>query len=114
MSEATTDAPELYRTLSLDEAAAYLHVHPETLRQRALSGRVPAAKPGRAWVFLLADLVEYLHEQQRQSATTRPGDGGVSSWGAPAADASVDAAYREALGLPDAGDGDAGDRGRGG
>ena len=44
------------KTLSLQEAAAFLHVHPETLREAARAGRIPGAKVGRAWVFLENDL----------------------------------------------------------
>ena len=50
----------LLRTLSLTEAAKFLRVHPETLRQLARQGKIPGAKVGRAWVFLEEDLAEYL------------------------------------------------------
>ncbi len=58
------------RTLGLNEAAAFLKVHPEELRRRAKSGTVPGAKVGRAWVFLMDDLVGYLrslYSQPRQA-----------------------------------------------
>ena len=48
------------KTFSLDEAASLLCMHPESLRQKAKSGEVPAAKPGRCWVFLEEDLVAYI------------------------------------------------------
>ena len=48
------------KTLNLQQAALFLHVHPETLRQAARSGRIPGAKVGRAWVFLEDDLAGYL------------------------------------------------------
>jgi excisionase family DNA binding protein len=47
-------------TLTLIEAAAFLKIHPEELRQRAKAGRIPGAKVGRAWVFLQDDLAAYL------------------------------------------------------
>jgi hypothetical protein len=47
-------------TFTLLEAAAFLKVHPEELRQRAKAGLVPGAKVGRAWVFLEDDLAAYL------------------------------------------------------
>ena len=47
-------------TLTLVEAAAFLKVHPEELRQRAKAGLIPGAKVGRAWVFLQDDLASYL------------------------------------------------------
>ena len=48
------------KTLNLQQAALFLHVHPETLRQGARAGRIPGAKVGRAWVFLEDDLAGYL------------------------------------------------------
>ena len=48
------------KTLNLQQAAAFLHVHPETLRQAARCGRIPGAKVGRAWVFLEEDLAAYV------------------------------------------------------
>ena len=42
--------------LTLDEAAAWLHVHPETLRLAASRGEVPAAQKFGRWLFLAADL----------------------------------------------------------
>jgi hypothetical protein len=48
------------RTLSLDEAAAFLHMHPEEVRTRAKRGLIPGAKTGRRWIFLEIDLVEFV------------------------------------------------------
>ena len=48
------------RTLNLDHAAAFLHISPAVLRQKAKRGEVKGAKPGKRWVFLEDDLVEYL------------------------------------------------------
>jgi excisionase family DNA binding protein len=48
------------KTLNLEEAAAFLHMNPETLRERAKAGVIPAAKPGKCWVFLEEDLVAYV------------------------------------------------------
>ena len=88
-------APDLYRTLSLKEAAEYLHVHEETLRNMALAGKVRGVKPGRAWVFLQIDLVEYLRGRQgeRWDSSAEVGSGGLTS-------ASADAEYGALLGLP--------------
>jgi hypothetical protein len=47
-------------TFTLMQAAAFLKVHPEELRQRAKAGLIPGAKVGRAWVFLEDDLAAYL------------------------------------------------------
>ena len=57
-------------SLTLPEAAAFLKIHPEELRQRARAGRIPGAKVGRAWVFLQDDLAAYLrslYSQPRQA-----------------------------------------------
>jgi excisionase family DNA binding protein len=54
-----TDPPPL-RTLSLPEAAALLHMHPEEVRRRAKAGAIPGAKPGRAWIFIEDDLADYV------------------------------------------------------
>jgi hypothetical protein len=48
------------KTLTLIEAADFLKMHREEVRSRAKSGLIPAAKPGKCWVFLLDDLVDYL------------------------------------------------------
>jgi len=48
------------KTLNLQEAAAFLQMNPEALRQKAKAGDIPGAKPGTCWVFLAEDLVEYL------------------------------------------------------
>ena len=48
------------KTLNLQEAAAFLHVHPETLRASVCAGRIPGAKVGRAWVFIEDDLAVHL------------------------------------------------------
>ena len=47
-------------TLSLEEAAEFLHMNPESLRQRAKAGIIPGAKPGKCWVFLTEDLANYI------------------------------------------------------
>lgn len=49
-----------YRTLTLEDAAHFLHLHPAVLRRKARKGEIPAAKPGKRWVFLENDLVAYL------------------------------------------------------
>lgn len=48
--------------LTLDEAAAYLRVHPRTLRTKASKGEVPAAKIGRVWRFHRNQLERWILE----------------------------------------------------
>jgi len=46
--------------LTLEEAAAYLRVHPRTLRLQATQGTVPGAKIGRVWRFHKHQLEQWL------------------------------------------------------
>ena len=46
------------QTLTLDQAAKLLKLHPQTLLQRARNGDIPAAKLGKCWVFIEQDLIQ--------------------------------------------------------
>ncbi|MFY9329529.1 MAG: helix-turn-helix domain-containing protein [Georgfuchsia sp.] len=48
------------KSLTLDEAAAFVGLHPNTLQARAKAGEVPGAKVGKEWRFIDVDLVDYL------------------------------------------------------
>jgi excisionase family DNA binding protein len=61
-------------TLDLRQAAALLKMHPQTVRRRAIAGEIPAAKPGRSWVFVEADLVAWLRARYRGSGQVSQGD----------------------------------------
>jgi excisionase family DNA binding protein len=50
-------------TLDLKQAAAYLKMHWQTLREKARSGEVPGAKIGKQWVFLKEDLVSHIRSK---------------------------------------------------
>jgi excisionase family DNA binding protein len=43
--------------LSLDQAAVFLAIHPNTLRRHVHAGLIPGGKLGRDWRFLKSDLV---------------------------------------------------------
>ncbi len=74
------------KTFDLEEAAAFLHVSKDSMRDMADSGKVPAAKigptKGYRWVFTDEALEEYLREEVtrqtrdrrniHQPASTRP------------------------------------------
>lgn len=62
MREAVTlpTGPQGLITWGLEEAAAFLHMAPSTLRKRAAAGEVPGYKPGRHWVFLPDEILAYL------------------------------------------------------
>jgi hypothetical protein len=50
-------------TLDLHAAAAFLHIHPVTLQEKARAGEIPGAKIGKCWVFVDVDLVEHIRAQ---------------------------------------------------
>ena len=69
-------------TLTLDEAAGFLKMHPEEVRCRAKRGLIPASKPGRRWVFIDDDLAEFLrgkYPTQRQALRVTS-EKGSASW----------------------------------
>lgn len=53
------------QTLDIVEAAEWLKCGTDTVQQLAASGQIPAAKVGRAWVFVDVDLVEWLRSQYK-------------------------------------------------
>ena len=52
-------------TLTVEEAAAFLKMHPDTLSAQAKAGEVPAAKMGKRWVFVKADLIEHIRSKYK-------------------------------------------------
>lgn len=58
-------------TLTLEEAAVFLKMHPEEVRRRVKLGRLPGAKVGRRWVFLDLDLADYLRSLYQQAVTPK-------------------------------------------
>jgi excisionase family DNA binding protein len=63
-------------TLPLKDAAEFLGLHPETLRERAKAGKIPGAKIGKAWRFLPADLTAYFRSQCRSTVALEVRSGG--------------------------------------
>ena len=63
-------APRIFhmKTFDLNEAAAFLRMHPETLRRRAVAGEIPGARASKAWVFLDEDLAMWLRSQYANPA----------------------------------------------
>jgi excisionase family DNA binding protein len=47
-------------TMNLDQAADYLKISTDTMRDLADSGTIPGAKVGKQWVFRTPDLDAYL------------------------------------------------------
>ena len=56
-------APHALRTLTADQAALLLHIHPQTLKTRARTGVIPGCKIGKTWVFVEHLLSQYLVAQ---------------------------------------------------
>ena len=56
-------------TLDLYEAADFLKMHWNTLREKAAAGLIPGAKLGKRWVFVKEDLVSFVRSQY---STSRP------------------------------------------
>ncbi|HEX9173099.1 MAG TPA: helix-turn-helix domain-containing protein [Telluria sp.] len=59
-------------TLDLQQAAAFLKMHPEEVRRRARLGLLPGAKPGKSWVFIEEDLAAWIREQYRKPQAAPP------------------------------------------
>ncbi len=62
--------------LNIKQAAALLQMHPITLTKKAKAGIIPAAKPGKRWLFLKSHLVDFLRgnfnpDQQKQNVIVK-------------------------------------------
>ena len=51
------------RIININEAAKLLHMSREGLRRKALAGDIPAAKPGKCWIFNLDDIAAYIRSR---------------------------------------------------
>lgn len=63
-------------TLDLEQAAAFLRLHPNTVQARAKAGIIPGSKPGRRWVFRQDELEAYFDQCRSTSAG---GSGGFTT-----------------------------------
>jgi len=97
------------QTLTLEQAAKFLHMSAAVLRQKAKVGIVQAAKPGKRWVFLEEDLVLYLRSlYQRNGRVAQSGYGhevspchlgNAATSGGLASQPQMASAYADLLGL---------------
>jgi Helix-turn-helix domain len=55
-------------TMDIEEAAAFLKIHPVTLSVKAASGEIQGAKIGKRWVFLQVDLIEHIRAKYQVRA----------------------------------------------
>ena len=60
-------------TTDSDGAAKILHLHPETIEARARDGIIPGCKPGKKWVFVVDDLVQWLRDETQRQQQQRQG-----------------------------------------
>jgi len=61
---------EAVATISLEDAARFLHMAPSTLRKRAAAGKLDAYEPGKTWVFLQDELLNYLKSTKAACPST--------------------------------------------
>lgn len=96
-------------TLDLHQAAALLKMHPQTVLQRARVGEIPGAKPGKCWVFVEEDLINWLRSQYGEPRHVSQGrekplwhftEGKTRSTGGSALPTPTDEKYDAALGRP--------------
>jgi len=59
------------RTYGIKECAEFLKVSTSTAAELAVTGELPGARVGHAWVFLEEDLVCYLQRIVREQQTER-------------------------------------------
>ena len=66
-----TEVEYCMRTLSISEAAEVLKVHENTVAELVGTGAIPAAKIGRAWVFIDDDLFDFVRKEIFRQSTAR-------------------------------------------
>ena len=55
------------KTLDLEQASKLVKLHPSTVLAKARAGEIPAAKPGKCWVFIDIDSIFQLTNESEQS-----------------------------------------------
>lgn len=61
------------KTLKLEDAAAFLMISADTMKDLAADGSVPGAKIGKAWIFTDEDLEQYVRDAVRRQTAERRG-----------------------------------------
>ena len=74
--------PTFERLLDSEQAAELMHLHPETVKRLARTGRIVAAKMGGVWRFRVSALEAYWQEitrntQSRIAQTMAPSESAV-------------------------------------
>lgn len=65
-------------TCGVERAADLLHCHEATVYELAKAGTIKGRKVGRAWVFVEADLLEFVREGECQSTKEGASGGSMS------------------------------------
>jgi len=58
-------------TIDSNECANLLRCTPEQVEELARAGEIPGLKIGRSWLFVRADLLDYLAQKAREEAAER-------------------------------------------
>lgn len=58
-------------TIDSNECATLLRCTPEQVEELARAGEIPGLKIGRSWLFVRADLLDYLAQKAREEAAER-------------------------------------------
>lgn len=65
------------KILNLEQTADLLHMHANTLQERAAAGQIPGAKIGRAWIFHEEVLDDYLRSEIERQVKERRGTANI-------------------------------------
>lgn len=90
------------KLMTLDEAAEYLLLNPETLRRMVKAGKAPGRKVGRRWIFRKIDLYKFVGSQiqaqeEKEQECHSSSEETSGGYGSPR---QVVNEYKKALGLP--------------
>lgn len=58
-------------TVDSDGAAKILQICRQTVEERARDGIIPGCKPGKKWVFVVTDLVQWLRDEASKQQAAR-------------------------------------------
>lgn len=58
-------------TIDTDACAELLHCSPDQVEEMARAGDIPGLKIGRGWIFVRADLLDFLAQRARDEAADR-------------------------------------------
>ena len=65
-------------TVDSEGAGKILKLHPQTVEERARDGIIPGCKPGKQWVYVTADLVQWLRDETELQQASRKKSNGAS------------------------------------